>query len=119
MMTECESKPWARMFLGAVALIVAGIATPTAAQEPDDFDCLIEPHAVTDVSTREEGVLEEILVDRGDLVEAGQVIARLESEIEEAAVELIRVRTQRDAEVEERELEIAFTKRQLKRAENL
>ena len=39
--------------------------------------------------------------------------------LEETAVELIRARTQRDAEVEERELEIAFTKRQMERAENL
>lgn len=59
-----------------------------AAQETLSFDGLIEPSKVVGISTQVPGTLEEISVERGDRVEKGQVIARLNSNIEKAAVAL-------------------------------
>ncbi len=54
----------------------------------DDMDCLVEPHIVTSVGSPVEGTLAEVLVDRGSLVSRGQVVARLNSKVEEATVNL-------------------------------
>jgi len=83
------------------------------------FDCLIEPHAIVDVSTRQAGILEEIIVKRGDVVKKGQVLARLESRLEEIAVELTRARTKMSANLESRRSALGYLKRQRKRIEEL
>lgn len=49
-----------------------------------DLDCLIEPFVVVTITSSEIGLLEEVSVDRGDLVEAGQVVAKLDSRVEAA-----------------------------------
>lgn len=54
------------------------------------WDCLVEPHMVVSVGSPVDGVLEEVLVDRGDTVKKGQVVAKLQSGVEAAAVELTR-----------------------------
>ena len=70
------------------ALASCAIATGgTRAQSVDDaFDCVIQPRAVIKIGSPAEGILREIGVRRGDIVEAGQVLARLDSSIEEAQV---------------------------------
>jgi RND family efflux transporter MFP subunit len=107
-----------RRHLAALAAASVAAAAPVRAQE-SDFDCLIEPQAVTEVATRELGVLEEILVDRGDFVEMGQVVARLESGAEKVAVELMRARADMDAQLEEARVRADFAKRHLERTSEL
>ena len=54
----------------------------------DAMDCLAEPHLVANVGSPVEGTLSEVLVDRGAFVSRGQVIARLNSSVESATVNL-------------------------------
>jgi RND family efflux transporter MFP subunit len=49
---------------------------------------------VVEVSSQVSGILEEVMVERGDMVEKGQVIARLKSGVEMAAVEQARTRVE-------------------------
>ena len=49
-------------------------------------DCLIEPSMTVRVNSGIEGVIEGIYVDRGDFVQQGQVVARLRSDTERAAL---------------------------------
>lgn len=51
-------------------------------------DCIIEPHSVVNISSPVEGILKQVLVDRGDLIKAKQTIAKLDSRVEWAAVNL-------------------------------
>jgi membrane fusion protein, multidrug efflux system len=67
------------MFLAV--LLVAGFAH---AQEPGGQTCVIEPHLVTQVGSSVDGVIEQVMVDRGDVVARGQVVAKLRSGVEEA-----------------------------------
>ncbi len=55
-------------------------------------DCLIEASTVIEVSSPVAGILEEVTVERGDRVSTGQVLARLESAVERAALALARER---------------------------
>lgn len=76
------------------------------AQQNHSFDGLIEPSEVVNVSSQVPSLLAEIIVERGDRVTKGQVIARLNSEIERAAVDLALARME-------------FSKRKVSRNEEL
>jgi multidrug efflux pump subunit AcrA (membrane-fusion protein) len=67
-------------------LTVAVIALPATSGEAADLDCLIEPYVVVSLTTRAEGILETVTVDRGDLVTQGQIVATLDSAVEKATV---------------------------------
>jgi RND family efflux transporter MFP subunit len=66
--------------------LLALLAGPAAAA--DSFDCVIDPSAMLRLGSPVAGLLAEVLVDRGDFVTAGQEVARLESGIDAATVEL-------------------------------
>lgn len=53
-----------------------------------ELECLVEPHIVVNVGSPVDGVLEQVLVNRGDRVRKGQVVARLQAGVEAAAVKL-------------------------------
>ena len=69
-------------------------------------DCLIEPHVVVTVGSSVDGVIEEVLVDRGDTVKAGQVVARLMSGVETATVDLRKSKAEFGARKSERNEEL-------------
>lgn len=72
----------------------------------DDMECLLEPFMVSNVGSAVEGVLSQVLVDRGDTVRKGQVIARLNASVEQATVNLKRAQEE-------------YGKRKLERNEDL
>ena len=90
-----------------------------AESELEGFDCLIAPHALVDLSTREEGIVEQILVERGDFVERGQVLVELDSDVEQATVDLAFARTQMEAELQERRESEDWARRRLARIDEL
>jgi len=69
-------------------------SAPAKAGERGTLDCLVEPSMVTTVGSPVDGVLEAVTVDRGDNVRRGQVVARLQSGVEAAAVALSRARVE-------------------------
>jgi RND family efflux transporter MFP subunit len=56
------------------------------------YDCLIEPHLVVKVGSHTQGIIRDIPVRRGDSIEVGQLLANLDSEVEEVAIELATAR---------------------------
>ncbi|NJO17210.1 MAG: biotin/lipoyl-binding protein [Thioploca sp.] len=56
-----------------------------------ELDCIIEPHKTVEVSSATTGVLASVLVDRGEQVKKGQLLARLQSGVEEASVNLAEI----------------------------
>lgn len=102
-----------------LARVVLWAPAVAAAAELGGFDCLIEPQTVVEVSTRETGVLDELLVGRGDLVTAGQPIAHLNRAVEQATVELAQARAESMAEIEELRESLAFAQRERERIDQL
>ena len=104
----------------ASALALAGVAAQSAlpsAPLPDSplsplpdkpgqrmpgADCLIEPRVVVTVGSSIDGVIENVLVDRGDTVKAGQVVARLMSGVEAASVDVRKTKAEFGARKSER-----------------
>jgi RND family efflux transporter MFP subunit len=58
------------------------------------LECLLEPSLVASVGSPVDGILEQVLVDRGDHVRRGQVIAKLQSGVEAAQVKVSEARVE-------------------------
>ena len=67
-----------------LACCAAFAQTPRPVPDADGTTCVVEPRLVTEVGSPVDGVIEQVLVDRGDVVAAGQVVAKLRSGVEEA-----------------------------------
>jgi RND family efflux transporter MFP subunit len=102
----CAIEPLLRAFVLALSL---GTATPGLAQVVEnDLDCLVEPRWTVVVSAPESAVVDSVFVDRGDLIEKGQVIAMLESSVEEATVVSARARAEAVANIKASEARLSF-----------
>src|SRR5262245_24740360 len=85
--------------LRSLVLPLIAVAAPGAAQAAT-FDCLIEPRLKVELAAPAAGVLKEVLVDRGDRVRKGDILARLDSAVEEATVALDKARAASEAAIE-------------------
>jgi len=112
---------WAVVLLLAMALSGAAAepGAPAPEADPTELDCLIEPQKSVVVSAPVIGVVSEVLVERGDFVEQGQVVARLESRIEAANVALAKERAEGEAELKGSEARLEFEQRRLERSQSL
>jgi membrane fusion protein, multidrug efflux system len=75
-------------------LLMLSLACASGAQGagPLELECLLEPHMTVKIGTPVPGALAEVLVDRGQVVRKGQVVALLDSRAQVAAAELSRAR---------------------------
>ncbi len=105
--------PIPRVLQTCFALMLAAPATA------ETFDCVITPAVTIDVGSPVSGLLDKVLVDQGDTVESGQIIARLHSEVEAKAVELLQLQARSTAGIEAQESRLALAQKQLDRARDL
>jgi RND family efflux transporter MFP subunit len=103
--------------------LVAAVALPAGAQEQKtgtgEFDCLIAPKMVLKLGTPVPGLLSHVLVDRGAIVKKGDVLAKLESGVEEAAIALAQARADNDSTVKSARARRDFQLRKEERAKQL
>lgn len=83
------------------------------------YECLIEPHSLVEISTREEGIIDELHVKRGDLVKKDQVLIKLESGLEEVTFRLAQARVKMNSDIAFKRTTLAYHSRQLKRMDKL
>ncbi|MBT2971934.1 MAG: efflux RND transporter periplasmic adaptor subunit [Candidatus Thiodiazotropha sp. (ex Ctena orbiculata)] len=83
------------------------------------MDGVIEPSMSVELSSRIDGILEAVSVDVGDRIERHQVIAKLESEVELAALEYARAKASINSDVRLQEVSLAYGRRQLGRVKEL
>lgn len=103
--------------LSLSAPLASASSAPLDAGVP--FDCTIEPRIIAEVGSADEGIIEEVSVQRGDRVAKGQVLAVLESKSQELTVDLARLRARQDVEVRSRRARLGFQKSEQARAETL
>lgn len=102
-------------------LVILSFSAPTfaAKKSTDNLDCVIEPYMTVELSSPVQGILEEVLVKRGDSVKKGQVLARLKSGVERAGVDLAKARAESVTEIEVSREKHELSKRALKRVAEL
>jgi len=104
----------------ASAISICGQASAAAAEfTSEPFDCLIEPKIHVNVGVPTQGVIDTLDVERSDSVEAGQVIARLRSNVEIAAMEQARVRATMQSDIQAREADYNLAQVNMKRVDEL
>jgi RND family efflux transporter MFP subunit len=110
--------------LTVVLAVLPALGVPTVSAqefvwEPSELDCLIRPRSRIEVASPVEGVIESVEVGRGDLVEVGQVLARLESSVEQAAVAAAQARVEMSAQLRRGQVRAEFAQRSLDRSAEL
>jgi pyruvate/2-oxoglutarate dehydrogenase complex dihydrolipoamide acyltransferase (E2) component len=100
------TRPWR---LGLALCALAG--APAGAQEW--FDCVMNPALRVNLASQIPGPLDEVLVDRGERVRKGQIVARLASEVEAAQVALDSARAQSTADIEAHQARVTLAQREL------
>ncbi len=112
------SRSSAMLLLSLAAAI--GLPESAAAQKASEgSNCLIQPKMILKLGTQVPGLISEMLVDRGAVVKKGDIIARLESSVEEAALSLAKARADNDATVQISRSRLAFQLRKEERAKQL
>jgi RND family efflux transporter MFP subunit len=81
--------------------------------------CLIEPDREIRLSTPVSGIVADVFVDRGARIEKGQILARLDTGIEELAVESAQIRASDETQISALEARIEFLDSQAERNEQL
>lgn len=97
----------------------AGMAARAAEKPPATFDCVMNPALEVKLGSPMRGLLARVVVERGDFVARGALIAEIGSSVEKATVELNRVRAQNTADIEARLADLALSRKRLKRTGEL
>lgn len=111
-----------RPALAAVLLAAVLAPSPAGAAGQDALDdlarsasCLIEAKRIVTLSSQVQGTLSEVSVRRGDRVTRGTVVARLESSVEEAQLDGLRLRAETDVVVAGKLVEVEAAEAKLER----
>ena len=105
--------------LALVALAGGAARAQASLLATTELDCLMEPRTVVQLGSPVTGVLDEVAVDRGDTIQAGQLLAKLESGVEEATVALARARAGNDVPIQARTARLEFQRKREERTETL
>ncbi|MFN0039294.1 MAG: efflux RND transporter periplasmic adaptor subunit [Burkholderiales bacterium] len=111
--TNAAAREWLRIAL------LGGLWPLWAAGQEVSVDCLLGPDRVAEVGSPVTGVVEFVWVERGDRVSAGQKLATLKTDVEEASVSVARARAGSGAEVRTAQANHEFALQKLARAEDL
>jgi len=84
-------------------------AAQAAGQFPGAAPCLVEAHRTVKLATSSPGVLARVLVDRGDMVKVGAVVAELTTEVEAAELEAAKIKVADRATIRSKEARRDFT----------
>ena len=107
-----------KFWLGVTLAALLLGSTNVSAQDRS-FICLVKPRMETDLGAPVAGVLDELAVDRGDVVEAGQPVAYLKRDVEKANLELARVKAANDSAIKRRRAELSTKRNILRRKRQL
>lgn len=105
--------------LAVWSLAVHAIGESVNADDYLQADCIIRPSKVIEIGSPVPGVLETVLVDRSDNVRKGQIVAKLESRVEHASLELAKAQSLLETEMQLREVSVEYDKRSQNRLTTL
>jgi RND family efflux transporter MFP subunit len=132
MIRSCLAAAIALLALGSGGAAMAQRAEaerPTAVRDPvalagaagplEDLDCIIEPKLTIKLGTPDTGIMEQVKVDRGDVVHASDVVATLDSRIQQLTVQMARIKSGSDIDVKSEQARLAYRKTAAQRNETL
>ena len=105
----------------ALSLAAAGqaAAPPTPEGSPDVLSCLVKPKQVVQIGSPVFGMLAKLFVDRSTKVTENQIVAKLDTTVEEAQLTLDRWRAANATAIEAAKTDLAWNQRELARREKI
>jgi RND family efflux transporter MFP subunit len=94
---------------------LAGVVTVQAAS----FDCVIDPSQKVKLASPVPGLLTNVLVKRGDFVRRNDVVAQLDSALEEATVRVEELKAGSNEEIEAQQTRLILSRNRYERAKSL
>jgi RND family efflux transporter MFP subunit len=83
----------------AYIIILTIICMGSANSRAEPLSCLIQPYQEADIGSQVVGVIDHVLVERGDYVKKGQPVAQLNSDVERAALAHAKLRAEATADL--------------------
>jgi RND family efflux transporter MFP subunit len=83
----------------ACLLFVTIVCLGSAGVRAEPLSCLIQPYQEADIGTQVVGVIDHVLVERGDFVKKGQPVVQLNSDVERAALAAAKLRAEATADL--------------------
>jgi membrane fusion protein, heavy metal efflux system len=111
--------PDLRLSVTAFAVFVAALGAATNVRAAQPIGCLIEPRQVVELGSPVIGVIDQVMVERGDTVRKGQVVATLKADVERAAAGVAQSKAQAEADLHAAIANRDYNKQRLARAEDL
>lgn len=106
------------MRTGVQAILLLAAAQAAVAAE-EGHDCVMQPKTTIELGSPDEGIMHEVLVARGDVVEAGATVARLDMRLERLAAKLAQLRAEGDTDIRSGRAQLAFRDREVGRMTEL
>ena len=104
--------------LALVAVLLQLPPTLLHAQQ-DGYDCVMEAKSTIELQSAEEGILDRVLVKRGDRVKVGEIVARLNSEQEALTAARARLRAESESGIDATKAQSGFRRKEVERLEDL
>ena len=82
-----------------MGLTLALALVPMAQAQETNADCVIRPSKTLRLGAPVSGIIAEVLIDRGDRVTAGDVVARLDTSVQDMAIRSARARAESRADI--------------------
>lgn len=94
------------------------LLAPLAASA-QSVDCVIVPAVTVRLGAPVSGLVEHVLVDQGDIVTPGQLVATLRSDVERTSLEVLALQAESDAEIEAQRSRLELAVKRLDRVRTL
>jgi len=103
----------------ALVVLIAVGCMGSALVWAEPLGCLIQPYQEADIGSQVVGVIEQVLVERGDLVKKGQPVVQLNAQVERAALQSAKLRAEATAELRAAASNHEFAQKKKVRTEDL
>ena len=103
---------------GLVLVALCGVWWSAVAQG-EGLGCLIQPYQEAEIGSQVVGVIDHVLVERGDFVKKGQPVVQLSAEVERAALQAAKLKAEATAELKAAASNHEFAQKKKVRTEDL
>jgi RND family efflux transporter MFP subunit len=101
--------------LGIALLLLVSATQATVAQSADrvgpgadEFDCVIEPKMTIKLGTPETGIIQSVNVDRDKTVRKGDVVAKLDSDLQRTALEIAQLKAENNVDINSERTRLSY-----------
>ena len=113
-MTQAHAS--ATAFWTSILAALMGATALASPAEAETFDCIMGPAQKVKIGSAVTGVLAQVNVERGDLVQKGQALAKLDVSVEEANLALAKMQAGSSESIEAQQTRVALARKKLDRA---